>query len=372
MKCSVSGASRILHHHFLFLLLAAHVLALTCPALGQWIRSVDFGQVTFGDHLSLECTLPVLMLSFLLFNAGLGMASEELKSLFRNPQGLCFGLLANLLLPVGFALAILTFSPLWHNAHDIQNLLLGLAMIGAMPIAGSSTAWAQNANGNLALSLGLVVISTALSPVTTPLILTAFSWLTAGDAARELQTLASTGVSAFLTLAVVLPSLLGLVTRRLLGARRIERLKPGLKLCNSINLLLLIYSNAALVLPQAFTGQHWDFIALSLFTTTGLCIAAFAAGKILAQRIHASPAEQTSLMFGLGMNNNGTALVLSAMLLSTHPNVLLPIIFYNLAQQIVAGMVDKNLFSLVPFQSKEGGTFRMVKFARRQQARPVA
>ena len=49
-------------------------------------------------------------------------------------------------------------------------------------------------------------------------------------------------------------------------------------------------------------------------------------------------------MFGLGMNNNGTGLVLASMALADHPRVLLPIIFYNLVQHLVAGCVDFAMF----------------------------
>ena len=45
-------------------------------------------------------------------------------------------------------------------------------------------------------------------------------------------------------------------------------------------------------------------------------------------------------MFGLGMNNNGTGLVLASLTLAAHPAVMLPIIFYNLVQHVVAGIVD--------------------------------
>ena len=45
-------------------------------------------------------------------------------------------------------------------------------------------------------------------------------------------------------------------------------------------------------------------------------------------------------MFGLGMNNNGAGLVLASMALAHHPQVLLPIILYNLVQHLVAGFVD--------------------------------
>jgi hypothetical protein len=49
---------------------------------------------------------------------------------------------------------------------------------------------------------------------------------------------------------------------------------------------------------------------------------------------------QASLMFGLGMNNNGTGLVLASMALADYPRVMLPIIFYNLIQHLVAGSAD--------------------------------
>ena len=49
-------------------------------------------------------------------------------------------------------------------------------------------------------------------------------------------------------------------------------------------------------------------------------------------------------MFGLGMNNNGTGLVLASMALADHPGVLLPIIFYNLVQHLIAGLVDHWMF----------------------------
>jgi BASS family bile acid:Na+ symporter len=37
------------------------------------------------------------------------------------------------------------------------------------------------------------------------------------------------------------------------------------------------------------------------------------------------------------MNNNGTGLVLASLLLSSYPRIMVPIIFYNLIQHLVAG-----------------------------------
>ena len=52
-------------------------------------------------------------------------------------------------------------------------------------------------------------------------------------------------------------------------------------------------------------------------------------------------AEHVSLIFGLVMNNNGTWLILASLALSSYPNIIVPIIFYNLIQHIVAGTLHE-------------------------------
>jgi hypothetical protein len=42
---------------------------------------------------------------------------------------------------------------------------------------------------------------------------------------------------------------------------------------------------------------------------------------------------------GLGMNNNGTGLVLASLALADHPKVMIPVILYNLVQYVFAGYV---------------------------------
>jgi len=44
-------------------------------------------------------------------------------------------------------------------------------------------------------------------------------------------------------------------------------------------------------------------------------------------------------MYGLGMNNNGTGLVLASLTLASYPRIMIPIIFYNIVQHLVAGAV---------------------------------
>jgi BASS family bile acid:Na+ symporter len=331
--------SRFLHRHFIWFLIGSYLIAGIYPAWGLWMRSIALRDLDlFQEETSI--TLPMLMLAFLLMNAGLGIDPSQLRQMLRSPLALLTGLAANLLVPLAFIFVVSQTMELWHNPEEMQNILVGLALVASMPIAGSSTAWSQNTNGNLALSLGLVLLSTFLSPVTTPVALHAVGWMAKGSYAGELHALARYRTGSFLILCVLVPSLVGIFLHRLLGEARVAAAKPHLKLLNSLNLLLLSYSNAAVSLPQAITNPDWDFLAVTLAIVVSLCLLAFTSGWLVARSLAVDFGEQVSLMFGLGMNNNGTGLVLASMTLAAHPLVMLPIIFYNLVQHLVAGCVD--------------------------------
>ena len=268
----LSRLSHFVHRRFIWLLIASYGVAAIFPGLGLGIRAIAWGPLS----------LPMAMLAFLLFNAGLGVQLAELKQFRHDPWGLVYGLAGNLLLPIGFIWLVMGTMRFWHNPDEVQNILVGLALVASMPIAGSSTAWSQNANGNLALSLGLVLCSTFLSPLTTPIGLHAVGLMTTGDYSEDLHELASSGTGWFLMLSVVGPSLLGMLGRRFVG-NGVSRAKPQLRLANSVVLLVLNYSNAAISLPEAMAEPDYDFLAVTLAIALLLCITGFAAGWAIAR-----------------------------------------------------------------------------------------
>ena len=158
---------------------------------------------------------------------------------------------------------------------------------------------------------------------------------------KVLQGLAVYGSGAFLGLWVVLPSLLGIAVRLIIAEDWVVGGMPYMKFINSIVLLLLNYSNAAVSLPQAIADQDYDFLAVTLVISAGLCLTLFAAGYGMSRLLKLDRTERVSLMFGLGMNNNGTGLVLASLALSSYPNIMVPIILYNLVQHIAAGTVNE-------------------------------
>ncbi|MDW7642214.1 MAG: bile acid:sodium symporter [Nitrosomonadaceae bacterium] len=332
--------SHLFHRHLLWFLIAAYVIAVIVPIPGLWIRNVSFGEITIYQQKT-NISLLMIMLAILMFNAGLGLKISHIKKFFQNKYLLLAGLVANITIPIIYIFGVTLLMRLWSEPIEAQYILVGLALVAAMPIAGGSTAWTQNANGNLALSLGLVLFSTILSPIITPVAFNIFGEMASEEFEKILQGLAVYGSGAFLGLWVVLPSLLGIAVRLIVAEDWVVGGIPYLKFINSIVLLLLNYSNAAVSLPQAIADQDYDFLAVTLVISTGLCLTLFAAGYGMSRLLKLDRTERVSLMFGLGMNNNGTGLVLASLALSSYPNIMVPIIFYNLVQQIAAGTVNE-------------------------------
>jgi BASS family bile acid:Na+ symporter len=322
------------HKYFIFLLITVYFTASLFPNIGIEIRSVHIGAIS----------LPILMLSFLLINAGMGINLKSLSNLKSNIKLLMYGLSANIFIPIAFIGLLMFALRLWHNADEVQHILVGLALVASMPIAGSSTAWSQNANGNLALSLGLVLFSTMLSPLTTPIALHSVGFMTNGDYSEDLHELAGSGAGWFLFMTVIIPTALGIFLNIVLGKQRASSGTKKLKLLNFIILLILNYSNAAVSLPQIVINPDWDFLTITISIAFILCFITFLSGWIVSRLCQTNKVDRIALVYGLGMNNNGTGLVLAAIALADHPQVFLPIIIYNLVQYLVAGIVDRVFF----------------------------
>jgi bile acid:Na+ symporter, BASS family len=334
---------RFIHRYFIWMIGSSYIVAATAPRFGLWIHNVSFGGAGFFQS-KLVFSLPLLFLAVLLFNAGLGAKAEELTRVVQKPFVLLGGLFCNVMIPSAFIIAVGFLMHLWHNQGEAQQILAGLALIAAMPIAGASTAWSQNANGSLALSLGLVLSTTTLSPLLTPFVLHMAGFVTTGDYSEDLHELASGEAASFLGIWVILPTLFGILAHFLIEKIRVTRVMAYSKLINYFVLLLLNYSNASLTLPNVVSQPDMDFLAVMLVIVVALCISAFSSGYLLASLSRVSSSETVSLTFGLGMNNNGAGLVLASVALADHPQVMLPIIFYSLVQNLVAAIVDLALF----------------------------
>lgn len=340
--CRTTDVSHFLHRHLLKLIVSSYALAASFPALGLWIKDAEVIVIDWpGGHWTM--TLPKLLLALLLFNAGMRVKVGRVGQIVRRPGVMLAGLAANLVVPLLFLGLMVPALRAWHNPDEAATVLVGLALVSSMPIAGSSTGWSQAADGDMALSLGLVLGSTLLSPLTTPASLHVLGAIAPGRYGEGLHHLANQDTGSFLAAWVLLPSVLGVVVRSLLGEGRIGAVERRLKVVAPVTLLVLCYGNASSCLPKAVGNPDWDFLGIILTFVAGLCVSTFAAGYALSRVLDVNRGQRAALIFGLGMNNNGTGLVLASLALGSQPLVMLPIIVYNLTQHLVAGCVETML-----------------------------
>jgi BASS family bile acid:Na+ symporter len=335
----MSAVSHFLHRHLLKLVLLSYGLAAAIPGPGLWLKEANLLDLAGLPGL-FAMTPPKLLLWLLLFNAGLKVRVDRVGQLVRRPGMMLAGLAANLAVPLAFLALMVPVLRAWHNPDEAAIVLVGLALVTAMPIAGSSTAWAQAADGDMALSLGLVLGSTLLSPLTTPASLHALGLLAPGRYGEQLHQLAGRDTGTFLVAWVLIPSALGTIARAALGESRFRAAERRLKVVAPATLLVLCYANASSCLPQVLGNPDWDFLSVIMAFVAGLCALTFAAGHLIGRLVGADRGQRVALMFGLGMNNNGTGLVLASMAMGSQPLVMLPIIVYNLVQHLIAGGVD--------------------------------
>ena len=88
----IESVTHFIHHYFIWVIVASYFVAALLPGFGIWIREAELGSVTFLQS-KLDISLPPLMLSLLLFNAGLGVKPKEFNELAHQPQMLLGGLL---------------------------------------------------------------------------------------------------------------------------------------------------------------------------------------------------------------------------------------------------------------------------------------
>jgi BASS family bile acid:Na+ symporter len=329
--------------NLLWVLLGIYLLAGMLPGPGLALKKVQLGSLGLFGEAPVALSLTNLLLASMLFTAGLGVSLRDARGIFEHPRLLAAGVLANAIMPVLFLALLSVVARAWPETDEAQSTLAGLALIGAMPIAGGASIWTQNADGNVPLTVGLVLGSTLLSPLSIPLALYAVSHFTTGDYAEDLAEIAGDGTITFSLISVVLPCFFGIALRHYAGSARVARVTPWIKVSNLLVLLTLSYTNASGAMRAILAAPDYDMLALVFVITAVMCTTSFYVGYRLARLLAALPADTISLTFGVGMNNSSASSVLASARMGDHPLVLVPILAYGMLQKVLAGSVDRAL-----------------------------
>ncbi|MFD2119140.1 hypothetical protein ACFSNO_05700 [Streptomyces cirratus] len=170
-------------------------------------------------------------------------------------------LLVGLALHLGAPLVIIPALALaLHRTPDTDGgsgMITAMILIAAMPVAAGATVWTARGGGDQPAMVGLVFLSTLLSPLTLPFTLAALSPLLSRDYAATLAAAARIAGHGFALTGVVLPCAAGLVChivmpRRALAA--VARTAPSTAFAGS---LLLTYLNASGALGRSWPIRTW-------------------------------------------------------------------------------------------------------------------
>ena len=327
----------LLRSHLGWAVGASYLAAATMPALGLWLRHPH----TIGASGVLEVPLrtPSFLLSLVLFTAGLQVPVHELRTLLSRPTALLTGLVLHLVAPLliipGVAFA-LRQSP---DSDGGSGLIAAMILIVAMPVAAGATVWTSKGDGDQSTTVGLVLASTLVSPLTFPITLAALCPLLSGDYAGSLTGTAQSAGNGFALTGVLLPCCAGILCRLALPRRLLALLLNAAAPTAMIGSLLLTYVNASGVLGPFLTHPEPVLFVAALAVAATVCGLSFTLGRITARVLRLDAPAGASVTLACGMNNSSASAVLITTTLPDRPHVLLPVLAYSLLQKVAAGRV---------------------------------
>jgi len=268
---------------------------------------------------TLLIVLPIL--TVLMFDLGLTLKMEDFRLVLSRPKAVVIALFGQIvLLPIlaaGLALAF-RLPPVFF---------IGMVLIACCPGGSSSNIFSKLAGGDVALSVLLTALSSLITLLTVPVIM---SWATgyAGEAVGI--TLPVGNLLKQNLLLMLLPVLFGIAVHYL-WPRAAEKVDAVLSR-TAFPLLLLLVS--------IFFAQHWRTILANL-GRLGLCVtllillaAGSAAGLSRLFRLHGR--ERRTVVIEVGMQNAAQAIaVASSPFIFANNEMAIPAILYSLLMNIV-------------------------------------
>ncbi len=238
--------------------------------------------------------VPLLMV--IMFGMGMTLTLRDFVRVWRRPGVLAFGVALQYgIMPVA-AWGVAT----WLGLPPA--LLAGMVLVGSSPGGTASNVVCFLAQGNVALSVSLTLLSTLLAFLLTP----AFTWLLAGKAVP----VPFEAMLLDILRIVLAPVLLGAAINSLFG-RRLRRLLPFFPLLSVLAIVVIIAIIVALNqarLAQVGLAQVGLVLvgAVLLHNAIGLLL-----GYLLPRLAGHDPVTARTLAIETGMQNSGLAVALA-------------------------------------------------------------
>ncbi|MER5730301.1 sodium-dependent transporter [Streptomyces sp. NPDC002138] len=313
---------------------AAYLAAAAFPSPGTWLRHA---REVLGPGLGFRLEAAPFLLALVLFAAGLQVPPKTLLRVVRQPVTLLAGLALHLGAPLVIIPALAVALRWTPDTDGGSGMITAMILITAMPVAAGATVWTARGEGDQPTMVGLVLLSTLLSPLTLPVTLGALSPLLSPDYVGALAGAARIAGQGFALTGVVLPCAAGLLCHLVLPRRALAvvlRTAPPAALVGS---LLLTYVNASGALGPFLAHPDAVLPAAAVAVAASLCALSFLVGRAGGRLLGLRAPARTCVTLACGMNNSSASAVLIGTAMPDRPHVLLPVLAYSLLQKPAAG-----------------------------------
>ena len=282
----------------------------------------------FGKYFVPLKPLVNILFGLMTFFGAMKISAEDMKAAFKKPLFIVAYVIASFLIMPLFAQLI--SKTLFSNSIIVGS---GYNLVRAVPTAVVGSVWATMFNGNLAVSLAILLIDTLLAPAITPFMLKIYT-----GTAVQLDTF---GMMKSLCFMVVIPFILGIIFNHFFKKQIKETIGPITNPISKILFFVEIIINVSQVSQRIVSEASWDY-ALVIVAALILSILGFLTGHMVSIVISLQKKEDVSITFAVALRNTNAALVLAIGFL---PELAaLPIIFSIVIQQTLAAIMGKLLF----------------------------
>ena len=263
--------------------------------------------------------LPILTL--LMFDLGLTLRLEDFGKVFRHPWPIAIALFGQLVILPAIALG------LGYLFHLPPVFFIGLVLIACCPGGSSSNVFSKLAGGDVALSVSLTALSSIITLVTIPFIM---SWATQLVGESVGITLPVGNLIKQNLVLMLLPVLLGIGLHYAWPkvAEKMDRILTKL----AFPLLL--------VLITVFYIQHHktilDNIGVLGLCVTSLILLAVGCSSLLSRLVRTDSRQRRTVVIEVGMQNAAQAIAIaSSPIIFANEQMAIPAILYSLMMNVV-------------------------------------
>lgn len=263
-----------------------------------------------------------MFLGIAMFGMGLTIKMGDFQVVFSRPKEILIGCLTQYtVMPfLAWILAVVLKLP--------EDLALGVILVGCCPGGTASNVITYIAGGDVALSVGMTIVSTLVAPLATPSLVyvLAGAWVEVSFIAMVLSVVK----------VILVPVLLGILIRSILG-KQIQKISELLPLISVVSIVMII---SGIVAVNADKIISCGMLVLGVVILHNLC--GMGIGLAAAKLLKVPYDKVTAIAIEVGMQNSGLAISLATANFAANPLATLPgaifSVWHNISGSVFAGI----------------------------------